>query len=93
MELASRADDNLRRGVFESLTLNFRQIDEHPSIKEEVRRTMLIPGARNPRTWVSSCVNLITAFQLSTSEAEAEKWSRTAQTLFDMFPGAAENAN
>jgi hypothetical protein len=93
MELASRAADDLRREVFESLTLNFLQIDEHPSIKEELRRTMLIPRARNPKTWVSSCVDLITAFQLSTSEAEAEKWSRTAQSLFDMFPGATENAN
>lgn len=93
MELASRADDALRNDVFESLALNFRQIDEHPSIKEELRRTMLIPGTRNPRTWVSSCVKLITAFQPSTSDIEKEKWSRAAQSLFDMFPGAATNEN
>ena len=93
MELASRADEELRREVFQSLALNFRQIDEHPSIKEELRRTMLIPTARNPRTWVSNCVSLITTFQLSTSEAESEKWSRAAQSLFDMFPGATTNEN
>jgi hypothetical protein len=93
MELASRAEDNLRREVFESLALNFRQINEHSSIKEELRRTMLIPGAKSPKTWVSSCISLITAFQLSASEAESEKWSRAAQTLFDMFPEATANEN
>ena len=93
MELASRAEDDLRREVFESLALNFRQIDEHPSIKEELRRTMLIPSARSPKTWVSSCVNLITTFQLSASEAESEKWSRAAQTLFDMFSVATADEN
>jgi len=83
-ESASQGSEEVREATFAMLSHNSKFILEHPSLKDEMRRAMLIPRARRPKSWIESCVHLISSWQPSESSADQEKWSRTAQSLFDL---------
>lgn len=83
-ELASQASEEVRERTFAMLSQNSNFILEHASLKDEMRRAMLIPRAKRPESWITSCVRLISTWQPSESSADQEKWTRTAQSLFDL---------
>jgi hypothetical protein len=83
-ESASQAEEDIRLEIFGMLRQSGQFIAEHPSLKDEMRRAMLIPRAKRPQSWIRSCVELIMEWQPSESPADREKWTRTAQSLFDL---------
>jgi hypothetical protein len=90
LELASGATDELREYVFAHLIAHREQIVAFSSVREEIRRCVLIPGARNPKAWLRYCLKLMSTVQPNATESERDRWSRAAQELIDMF-AAAEN--
>ena len=83
-ESASQASEPIRSEIFEMLQQNGDFLSEHSSLKDEMRRAMLIPKAMRPQSWVQYCIRLITGWQPSETPAEREKWTRTAQALLDL---------
>jgi hypothetical protein len=85
LEMASRADDPLRKVIFRFLAKNHNLLAEHRDVIDEIRRTMLIPKAKNPDSWLNSCLDLIIQWQPSEPPADRDKWTQTAQTLLETF--------
>jgi hypothetical protein len=83
-ESASQASEEIRRATFLMLRENSKFLLEHSSLKDEMRRAMLISKAKRPQSWIKSCVDLISSWQSSESSADQEKWTRTAQSLFEL---------
>ncbi|NYF51077.1 HEAT repeat domain-containing protein [Tunturiibacter gelidoferens] len=83
-ESASQASEEVRGETFAILNQNSKFILEYPFLKDEIRRAMLIPRAKRPKSWIKSCVRLISTWQPSESNDDQEKWTRTAQSLFDL---------
>jgi hypothetical protein len=85
LELASSAPDTLRQYVFDNLIRQRKHLVEFPSVREEIRRCVLIPSSRNPSGWLRHCLSLMSAVQPISTESERDKWSRAAQEMIEMF--------
>ncbi len=83
-ESAAQASEPLRGETFAMLKRNSHLILGHSSLKDEMRRAMLIPQAKRPDSWVKCCIDLISTWQSLESSADQEKWTRTAQSLFEL---------
>jgi hypothetical protein len=85
LELASLATEGLRRDIFANLIHERERLVEFTPVREEIRRCVLIPGARDPSSWLQYCLKLMSAVQPVGVEAERDRWSRFAQQLINMF--------
>ncbi|HZP62582.1 MAG TPA: HEAT repeat domain-containing protein [Terriglobales bacterium] len=85
IELASRADKDLRRSIFDVLIQNRAELIRFPSVVQELRRSLLIDQVRDPDDWFQFSLGLMISFQPGDLESEREKWSRATQEMVNMF--------
>ncbi|MCU1247037.1 MAG: hypothetical protein JWQ49_66 [Edaphobacter sp.] len=93
IELASTASDDLRGAVFKSLIEHGALLVEFSSVRDEIRRSVLIRGVRNPLGWLDLCLKLMIAVQPVDIETERDRWSRATQELINMFADTDKYSN
>lgn len=85
IELASRATDDVRHYVFDSLVSRRVELVKFSSVIQEIRRSLLILQVRDPRGWLNLSLKLMIAVQPVDSESERDKWGRAVQEMIAMF--------
>ena len=85
VELASRADADLRHSIVDILIQNRAELIRFSSVVQELRRSLLIIQVRDPDDWLNVSLKLMISFQPAGPEFEREKWSRATQEMVNMF--------